>query len=77
MTNKGYDLQKISSKLDKCSHSSFYSDINVIKYIFSMASNEPVYDNLEDYPKNIIRASTNAVGLNYQDICNQILHDFD
>lgn len=77
MTDKGYDFQKVSNKIGKCTHTSVIADINVHKYIYSMASNEPIYDNLEDYPKNVVRALTSAVGLNYEDICNKILHDFD
>lgn len=54
------------------------SDINVIKYIYSMASDEPIYNKVENYSKDIFRAFANAEGkFNYENICNEILHDSD
>jgi len=66
---------KVSKKIDKCSHSPMIADKYVIRYIYSMASDEPTFDALEKYPKDVFKAFTNAISLNYEDICNKILHD--
>ncbi len=72
---EGYDLVKVSKKVDKCSHSPMISDKFVIRYLYSMGSDEPTHDALEKYPKEVFKAFTNAISLNYEDICNKILHD--
>lgn len=77
MTTKGFDMAKIIENRKTCSHSSIALDKNVINYVFSMASDEPVYNKFEDYSKSIYRAFSNSVSLNFEEICNKILHDYD
>ena len=64
MSEDGYDLNKISKKVDKCSHSPMISDKYIIRYLYSMSSEEPTYEALEKYSKDIFRAFTNAISLN-------------
>ena len=75
LNSEGYDMYKISKNIDKCSHSAMISDNNVIKYVYSMGSDEKTYDKLQNYSKDQFKSFNNALHLDYENICNQLLHE--
>lgn len=77
LSEKGYDLSSLSTKIMKCSHVSILSDTNVINFIYITSSNEPTYNKIEDYSKDIRKAFLHGFNLDYEEICNKILHDFE
>lgn len=53
------------------------TDSHIIDYVYSFASDEPVHDKIEKYSKNILNSFNKAISINYEDICNKFLHDFN